>query len=61
MKVISSLNLWLNNIPVCVCVCIYIYIYIYNHSFFILSTIDGHLDCFLILAIVNNTAVNTKV
>ena len=43
------------------CVCIYMYIYIKNHTFFILSTVDGYLDSFLILAIVNSAAVNTKV
>ena len=45
----------------CVCVYIYIYIYIYTPRF-IYSSINGHLGCFLILAIylyiVNNAAVN---
>ena len=38
---------------VCVCVCVY---YIFTHS-----SIDGHLFCFPILAIVNNAVVKIEV
>ena len=44
--------LWLSNIS--------LYIYIY-HIFFIRSSVDGHLDFFHVLAIVNCAAVNIVV
>ena len=38
---------------VCVCVCVCV-----CPSFFIYSSVDGHLSCVYILAIINNAAMN---
>ena len=55
---------------VCVCVCVYttaVYVNICTHnggihmSHFLYSFVDGHLDCFRILAIVSNVAMNIGV
>ena len=47
--------LWLSDIPLCVCVCVYITHLLYPFS------VDGHLGCFHVLAIVNSTTVSIEV
>lgn len=43
---------------VCVCACMCMHLYVYSQFFFICSSVSGHVDCFYVLAIVDNAALN---
>ena len=45
---------------VCVCVCVCVCIVIFIYGLFILSSANGHLGYFCILAILNDPAVNMR-
>ena len=55
---------WLSNIYICVyiyiCICIYMCLCLCEYIF-IHSSVDGHLDCIQILAILNSAAINIGV
>ena len=44
----------------CVCVCVSVSVCV-SHNFFIHSSVNRHLGCFHILAVMNNAAVNIGV
>ena len=55
------LFLWLRTVPLCVCVCVHVCACVYTHHiFFIHSSVNGHLGCFHVFAVVNS-AINIGV
>ena len=53
-----SFFLWLSSIPFCVYMCVYVSVYIHVCRYIHMHKPDG---CVLLLAIVNNAAMNTGV
>ena len=56
--------LGLSNIPLCVCacVCVCVCVCVYTHHIFLIQlSVDEHLDCFHVLAIINSAVINIGV
>ena len=53
--------LWLSNIPLCMCVDMHVCVCVCVPHIFIHSSVNGHLGCFHVLAIVNSDVIFKKI
>ena len=59
MVLFHSFNGWV--VFLC-CIYIYVWIYMYTHHIFLIhSSVNGHLGCFYVLAIMNSAATSIEV